>query len=265
MNFTIGADPELFLRNAAGEFVSSIGLIGGTKEAPKPIGEGCAVQEDNVAVEFNIPPCDSIESFVAKLDYNMDYLKSEAEKLGLVLAIEPSGMFPWEQLETPESRVFGCDPDFNAWTRQQNPRPTNVAANLRSAGGHIHVGFDWKKYNFEQVVRAMDVFVGCEMLEFDEDTERRKLYGKAGAFRRKPYGIEYRTASNAWIKSRELMEWAYRQTEKALTFVEKGKATLPDVNGLAGDNISYKIVHTINNSDKRYLPEIRAFAEQGLA
>lgn len=263
MNFTIGADPELFFRNKiTGNFVSSVGLIGGTKEAPKPIGEGCAVQEDNVAVEFNTPPCDSMESFIASLDYNLNYLQDEAEKLGLTLAIEPSGLFPWEELETPAARIFGCDPDFNAWTRQQNPRPANVAGNLRSAGGHIHVGFDWKKYNFEQVVRAMDIFVGCEMLEFDTDTQRRELYGKAGAFRRKPYGIEYRTASNAWIKSRELMEWAYRQTEKALTFVEKGKVVIPDLNMF---NISNKIVNTINESDKTHLPAIREFAAAGLA
>ncbi len=38
---------------------------------------------------------------------------------------------------------------------------------------------------------------------YDKDTERRGMYGKAGAFRPKPYGVEYRTLSNAWLSNDE--------------------------------------------------------------
>lgn len=254
IDFTIGADPELFLIDPkTGRFISSIDKIGGTKTDPRPIGEGCAVQEDNVAVEFNIPACNSMEQFIKSLNYNLDYLLSEVSKLGLKLKIIPSANFDEQELADPRALEFGCEPDFNAWTRRMNPRPKAEDASLRSAGGHIHIGFDKTMLNFEQVVRAMDIFVGCEMLEFDMDNKRRLLYGKAGAFRPKNYGVEYRTASNAWIKTDELKAWAYKQTQRALEFVALGRE-IPD------QGIGQIIQNCINNSDKSLLPEVRAYA-----
>lgn len=251
--FTIGADPELFFFDPkADKYISSIGLIGGSKKEPRPIGKGCAVQEDNVAVEFNIPVCHDLSSFVEGLEYNLQYLESTAKSLGLVLAIDPSARFTEDQLANPAALVFGCEPDYNAWTRSINPRPHCDDPALRSAGGHIHVGFDDKELDFEQVVRAMDIFVGCEMVEFDDDTARRKLYGGPGAFRRKSYGIEYRTASNAWIKSREKMTWAYDQTKKALEFVASGKI-------IPADGIGKTIQECIINSDRTLLGNVRGW------
>lgn len=252
--FTIGADPELFLRAVrSGKFVSSIDKIGGTKELPMPIGEGCAVQEDNVAVEFNIPVCHTPDEFVTGLNYNLNYLKKVAMDMGLELCIVPSANFDKDELADPRAMEFGCEPDFNAWTRKVNPRPRTEDKSLRSAGGHIHVGFDKDTYDFEQVVRAMDIFVGCEMLEFDTDTKRRLLYGKAGAFRPKDYGIEYRTASNAWIQTEDRMKWAYHQTQKALEFVSKGKI-------IPADGVGVMIQSCINNSDLTLLNEVREYA-----
>jgi hypothetical protein len=50
------------------------------------------------------------------------------------------------------------------------------------------------------------------------------MYGAAGAFRPKPYGVEYRVLSNAWLQSEELMAWVYRTTTKAITDLFEGKA-----------------------------------------
>ena len=44
--FTLGADPELFLVDTSGKFISSVGKIGGTKDKPQPVGEGCLIQEE---------------------------------------------------------------------------------------------------------------------------------------------------------------------------------------------------------------------------
>ena len=52
----------------------------------------------------------------------------------------------------------------------------------------------------------MDFFLGLPSVLYDADTERRKLYGKAGAMRYKPYGVEYRTLSNAWLKNKNRMK-----------------------------------------------------------
>jgi hypothetical protein len=248
--FTKGADPELFLRKKlTGEFISSVGLIGGSKDFPYPIGEGCAVQEDNVAVEFNIPPCKTADEFVRTINYNLAYLRDQMEPLGLELCIQPSATFGDDQLETHAAKEFGCEPDFNAWKDgTQNPRPRANDPNLRSAGGHIHVevpdGLDCL-----EIVKAMDLFVGCMMLEFDTDVDRRQLYGKAGAFRKKPYGVEYRTASNMWIKSDESIRWAWEQTEKAVAFVSEG-------NKLSEED-GYLIQKCINESDLGCLEQLK--------
>ena len=73
-NFTVGADPELFLEQN-GKIISSEGIIGGSKHKPKRInGYGRYVQEDNVMVEFNIPPCESKEDFVNEINAVKDWL-----------------------------------------------------------------------------------------------------------------------------------------------------------------------------------------------
>lgn len=243
----LGCDPELFLVNATGQFISSVGLIGGSKDFPMPIGEGCSVQEDNVAVEFNTPPCASADDFVKAIQYNLTFLTEQAAKLGLTLRIQPSATFNDEQLASEAAQTFGCEPDFNAWMDGgQNPRPRAENKNLRSAGGHIHVESDLDPLS---LVKAMDLFVGCPMIEFDNDTDRRKLYGKAGAFRKKSYGVEYRTASNAWIESEERIRWAWAQTDKAIQFVKDGNE-LSEEDGML-------IQKCINESNQAALVELR--------
>jgi hypothetical protein len=221
---TLGCDPEVLLVTPAGKYISSVGLIGGSKDFPMPIdGEGNAVQEDNVSVEFNTPPCKSSADFIFHINKNKTWIQERARSLGLSMAIKPSAVFDQDQLQTEAAQTFGCDPDFNAWRDgEQNPRPTADNKALRSCGGHIHVGLT-DSDDLLLVVKAMDLYVGCMMLEFDDDKGRRELYGKAGAFRKKSYGVEYRTASNRWIESDEKIQWVWDQTERALAFARSGK------------------------------------------
>jgi hypothetical protein len=243
----LGCDPELFLQNNVGRLISSIGLIGGSKDFPMPIGEGCAVQEDNVAVEFNTPPCASAAEFIKSIQFNLDYLTERAKEMDLQLCIKPSGEFDDEQLDNEAAQEFGCEPDYNAWNGgRQNPRPSAPNKNLRSAGGHIHIETDLPCLD---VVKAMDLFVGCPMIEFDTDTQRRELYGKAGAFRKKAYGVEYRTSSNAWIASPDRIQWAWDQTQKAIEFVKNG--------GSISDEDGVLIQKCINESDLEALAQLR--------
>lgn len=248
----VGCDPELFMGVPnGGPFISSIGRIGGSKDFPMPIDdEGCAIQEDNVAVEYNIPPCSSAADFIKYNNKVKADIAQRAAAMGLELRIVPSARFPVDQLMTPQAQEFGCEPDFNAWKDgSQNPRPRAEDPALRSAGGHIHIG-NIEGLDILQVVKAMDLFVGCQMLTFDHDTQRRELYGKAGAFRPKKYGVEYRTASNAWIQSDETIRWAFEQTEKAVQFVREGKQITEEQGEM--------IQNCINNSDLALLEKINA-------
>ena len=98
-NITVGCDPELFLLNKQNKLVASCGLIGGTKQEPRFITElGHMVQEDNVAVEFGIPPAHSKEAFVNDVSYVMDYLKEFLSEQDLMLSCTASAMFPKDQI-----------------------------------------------------------------------------------------------------------------------------------------------------------------------
>ena len=108
--FSLGCDPEMFLADAAGGLISSIGLIGGTKDAPVPLplGEGFAVQEDNVAVEFNIPPSSSAEDYSQNIDKVIKFLNEQVNKMyGLELCKISAASFPKEQLVDPRALMFG--------------------------------------------------------------------------------------------------------------------------------------------------------------
>jgi hypothetical protein len=249
VNVLRGADPELFLRSAIDNSpVVSIGQIGGSKTFPRSIGNGFALQEDNVAVEFNIPPADSKEKFNASIQFVLEHLKQELSPKGLVLDISATMDFDIEQLAHPQAQELGCEPDYNAWTNRVNPRP-KAPETLRSSGGHLHIGYANPDVEVSRnIIKAHDLFCGVASLVYDNDTRRRAIYGKAGAHRIKGYGVEYRTLSNFWIKSPELTDWVYEQSEKAIDFLNKG------------NRISLKwgrdIVNCINNGDMDLLAKI---------
>ena len=244
MSFLIGADPEFFLE-MEGKFVSAINRVGGTKWEPKPIGNGCAVQEDNVAVEFCIPPSDNARKFYESIMYSLSTIKGTVSEFNFSTAA--SAVFDAEQLDHPMAKEFGCEPDFNAWSGRKNPRPKCANRNLRSAGGHVHIG-GVEDVDKKQLIRAMDLFLGVPSIKLDPDTQRRKLYGKAGAYRPKPYGAEYRTLSNFWIWDKGLIDWVYHQTSRAVDFIRSGN-TLNNKDGLIiqdcinnGNNESYNLL-----------------------
>src|SRR3990167_3124721 len=219
-NITFGADPELFLRDKkTGEYTPACGLVGGTKKRPRGIGKrGHAIQEDNVMVEFNIPPARKAEQVVASVHYVMNHLVHLLPKFDL--AIEAAAEFSGALLEKhPKAWVFGCDPDYNAWTILINDVP-NPNTYLRTCGGHIHIGYDAPDMeNQIALIRAMDLFVGVPLVVLDPDKVRKTRYGKAGAFRPKPYGVEWRVASNYWIKTPDLIRWAFNNTMKAVNYL----------------------------------------------
>ena len=248
----LGSDPELFLVDTLGNFKSSVGLIGGSKEKPRPVLDrpGFAVQEDNVALEFNIPPSKSRQDFIDNLSTMITFLEGEVGKMGLKLSIIPSARFPKEQLDNDQSRTFGCDADFNAWSMEQNPKPICSDATFRTCGGHIHFT---TQLPLVQVIRAMDLFLAVPAVLLDPDTERRNLYGLAGCYRATKYGGEYRTLSNFWLKNKDLMGWAWDRTEAAFAYVEKNRE-FDDEDFLIERALD--IEQCINNSDKELAQEL---------
>lgn len=218
-NVTLGADPEVFfLQRKIPKSVE--GLLGGTKQEPlrmEGLPDGFYVQEDNVAAEFNIPPAVSFEDFDMGLRRGLGYLSKVAKANKCTLALVSAMHFSMKELDTPHAQTLGCDPDYNAWTFSRNPRP-EPPATLRTAAGHVHIGWSQPTDNERlDVARAFDVYNVIPSVLITEKNERRSLYGKAGACRPKPYGVEVRALDNFWIGEKR---WRYAVWSNTMTMLE---------------------------------------------
>lgn len=253
MKFKLGCDPEIFCLDSQNTLRSAIDTFGGTKDDPRiltDLGNGFAVQEDNVALEFNIPPSESSDVFIKNINNVVSYLAKHAQDtFGLHFSKESGVFFPPEQLMDIRALEFGCEPDYNAWTGRKNPRPTADNPFLRSAGGHVHVGIDAKLFSKDKcrIARLMDLHLGVPSVLMDNGVVRKELYGKAGAMRFKPYGLEYRTLSNFWVFSDVLNKWVWDATERALNDYESG-VDVTDMEDL--------LTGTINNNNIRVASEM---------
>lgn len=197
----VGADPEVFLFRGT-QAISAEGRIGGTKRDPVPmenLGEGFTKQEDNVAAEFNIPPAKTATEFDIAIGKALKHLSKQVATYALDIKCVPTATFTAEELMTPHAMELGCDPDFCAWTGQQNPRP-RAPEFMRTAAGHVHIS--WTDPTPEEqalYIKYLDLFLGVPSILVTDANDRRKLYGKAGCYRPKPYGVEYRTLDNFWL------------------------------------------------------------------
>lgn len=229
-DFTIGCDPEIFVKKG-GLPVSADSLIPGDKKAPFPVNGG-AIQVDGTAVEFNTEPV-SIERFEdwnAKVVLVMKELQKAVQKNGndYNFNISPIQEYTQEYFDSlPESaKELGCDPDFCAYTLQPNPRPDGDRL-FRTGAGHLHFGWgaDIPTDNREHheicagFVKMLDATVGIFMTCIDRDPRRRELYGKAGAYRAKPYGVEYRFPSNVWLSSMAYRKMVWLLSKKAIEYM----------------------------------------------
>lgn len=231
-DLSAGADPEVFIIDRrTGVFTPSLDLIGGTKNSPRATSApGFFVQEDNVLGEYNIPPAKTEKEFCESIRIGLK-LFEECLPKEYGLQIATSHKFDPTQLLDPRAQEFGCDPDFNAWRGGlRNTRPEVPTDGLRTAGGHFHLGYSLNPIALQElgneslrqsdvnveIVKWQDLFAGVPSMIMDKDTERRKLYGKAGAFRNKSYGLEYRTLSSFWLASDELVSWLYSQMMRAV-------------------------------------------------
>jgi len=220
-----GADPEMFLFTLdTDKPVPVVGLVGGTKYDPLYITDkGHALQEDNVMVEYCIPPCKTAGEFVENINFVKNYINDTVLKpIGMIAKCIASATFEHEQLQSEQAQLFGCSESFNAWTGNLHEVGRDNPL-LRTAGGHIHVGYANPDNDTSvKIIQAMDLFLGVPSVLLDPDTDRRKVYGKAGDYRLKIYGVEYRSLSTFWTENDELINWAFESALKAIEFVNSG-------------------------------------------
>lgn len=89
--------------------------------------------------------------------------------------------------------------------------------------GHIHIGYpDPSIETNECLIKALDVFLGVPSVLLDTDESRKKLYGRAGNFRPKSFGLEYRPLSCWWLKNYKSIEWVFTNVREAILFFNNG-------------------------------------------
>lgn len=260
MKFQLGSDPELMLRHAkTKQLVSAIPVIKEGKGKGRPIDrEGKnRVLHDNVLVEFNTEPAQTEDEFVNTMSVSLKGISEIIKKHDLELLLQASAEFPAAELACEEAKIFGCDPDFNAWALAMNEVPAGAAERpFRSAGGHLHIGkADGEEklnaildddYGKVDVVKALDIFCGIPSVFLDKDKTapaRRALYGGAGAHRPKEYGVEYRALGNWWLRSPKYTRLVYQLTKAALECLVAG-----DLPKLIADIGEDRVQTSINES-----------------
>lgn len=246
--FVMGADPELFVVQN-GKFLSGHLFPCGTKAEPVKTKHG-AVQVDGIALEFNVLPSATRAEFVSNFQKVIGDLNEIVHKHypGARLQAIPTAEVGEEFLKAvpQQNSELGCNPDFNAYSMAQNEVP-NANLPFRTGSGHVHIGFRTpdeallkSNEHFDEcgrIVRQLDYFLGLPSLSWDSDNRRRELYGKAGAFRPKPYGVEYRVLSNKWVHEPKLIGFVYDQTEKAMNLLEQNFDLIEEFGSFAKDAI----------------------------
>lgn len=280
MTVLIGADPELFAFKG-NKPISVHNLLTGDKKNPLPVEEG-AVQVDGTAAEFNIVPTDSEKVFVERIAKVRNNIQSIIQKVDskVVLRSIPAVQFDKDYWETIPSvnKELGCDPDFNAYTGGENqivPEEQRVGfETMRTGSGHIHIGWRDPKVPLETEEQRKEHFINCRVLTmildnvilpfekyWDNDKERRKLYGKPGAFRPKPYGCEYRVLSNAWVDKPEVAGILFRTITDIVNKMKKGRLKIYEttsgkleINGADKLTTWYCVSRYIGGYEPYYLP-----------
>lgn len=241
----MGADPELFLTQG-GEVIGSEhvipaeGLLLAFNKTP-------LVVRDGVQVELHTAcPTACRQSFSGFLAQSMAHLQGHLIKHNTAAKDQPPVEVSWEPVVTVSEKEFahlgdsvrllGCAPSFSAYGSAALECPPDYR--VRSAGGHLHLACQSLTGQIhadpQALVHLLDVIVGstCVLLDRAERAaERRELYGRAGEFRLPKHGIEYRTLSNFWLRSRCLTSMVLAACRQVLTIWndDRGAALLAKV------------------------------------
>ena len=240
MDIIIGCDPEVFVRNRNGFIPARVVAPNlGDKDHPTDFGDDTNGQIDGMALEFGITPTADPNVFVRRVKQALRHFDdlARSHSANNRLAIVPTAAFQfdnWRDQVNPADFELGCSPDFNAYSGRRNTIPKTVPPGFRTAAGHIHIGWTSSEDPFSpghfadcrDVVKQLDaMFQGYSGLYSNRQQEigRRQLYGKAGAFRPKPYGVEYRVPSNAWLANAPDVWRMHQLTMKAVQDLAAGE------------------------------------------
>jgi len=226
---SFGSDPE-FMLTRDGHYRSAIDVVHGDPENRICI-QGHQFYFDNVMAECAIKPARSkkkaLEHFRECFQLYADMVRPHQ------LQVQASQTYPSVELRHPMARIVGCEPDFCAYEMAMKKGPKYAIENtcFRSCGGHIHIGHPILVSDGPEpwlAVYMLDLILGVTSLWIDKDHTsgaRRGIYGQAGRYRPKDYGIEYRSLGNFWLKSPQLVSLTFDLCQFVVNMIVDGRAS----------------------------------------
>lgn len=225
---SFGSDPE-FMLGKDGQMHSAIGIVQGDIENRIDIN-GHQFYYDNVMAECAIKPATSKTKTINNFRECLQLYANMVSPYQLVA--QASHTFATGQLRHPDARQVGCAPDYCAYRLElvDAPKESIQGSGFRSCGGHIHIGHPILRSDGPEPIIAvylLDLFLAVPSLWLDDDPTsitRRTLYGQAGRYRSKDYGIEYRSLGNFWLQSPNLVAWVHGVCQFVVRCLESGAA-----------------------------------------
>lgn len=228
----LGADIEFFFKKPR------FGIVPSEKYLPfgdNPLeGDNHTLHTDGFQGEVTAVHSHKRSELANNIWNGLDIVSNMAAKDNLVIDFSPSVTI--KSIEGLDDRTieFGCSPEFSAWNDgEMIPQPCAMQP-IRTAGAHLHIGttidmdevnknpddYDHKnQINFRRLkfhslitnekeglklIQMLDIILGTTSVlmakDYKNERMRRMLYGSAGSFRFKPYGIEYRVLSPFFMK-----------------------------------------------------------------
>ena len=102
---------------------------------------------------------------------------------------------------------------------------------------HLHIDVEHQLQ--KQLIQLLDFTLAIPGLLLEPDNERKKLYGKAGAYRDNNKWVEYRVLSS-WFQQEKYLDFVWNNSELALNLLESNFK----------DHEKYNIKNIIKNNDK---------------
>lgn len=243
---TLGYDPEFILNDKQGDIVlfsSKLAGEGGFLMSEASVGA------DYGLLEFRCTPRETVSAVIEELNKHTEMFSETYTEISILekeaVIFDHKLERIRQQLYTEEDIDFGVTmhkyfaadssvdiDDMTSFAKLTLSAFDQVIFNptrsdLLSAGGHLHIGGTFVRMlsldQLKEYIRRVDMEVRpiVEAVETDAAKLRRELYGFPGEFRIKPYGVEYRTPSNAifWPKNVKVLEQVYNiMIDKAKTF-----------------------------------------------
>jgi hypothetical protein len=231
---SLGTDLEFFFRARNHGVVPADNILPPESEAmDSDGGVKKAIFYDGIQAEIRTTP-DSCRARIG--DQLVDLFRTVhrvAKENGVTMLMQSSVDVTRDVLlraRDPISRQFGCSPHRSERKggKVEQIRVDGETHEIRYAGVHVHVG-SADKYALQtddgilRTVRMLDLFLGTVgvMIESTHwDRLRRQVYGKAGIYRRKEYGLEYRTPSTVLATHPAFMSLAFSLARQAVQVVE---------------------------------------------